>query len=92
MAYYVPSTDPDSNIDQDPNYIVPVIASFSTKGGVQPLYFQYGDQVIRIHSVHFCEKMTHLVRYECTAALDGYLTEINLTYFPYDNKWIMKPR
>ena len=92
MAFYTPPIDPDSNIDREPNYNVPVIASFSAKGGVQPLYFQFGDQVIRIHSVHYCEKMTRLIRYECTAALNGHLTEINLTYFPYDNQWIMNPR
>lgn len=92
MPFYTPPTEPLLDIDQDPNYVVPVIASFSTRGGIQPLYFQHNDRVIKIHSVHWCDQRANVIRFECTAVLDQYLTEINLTFFPIDNRWVMKPR
>lgn len=91
MPFYTPPKDEPLEI-KEPNYVVPVIASFSTKGGIQPLYFQFDDKTIKIESVHWCEKKYKVFHYECTAALDGYLTEVNLTFYPDDNRWVMKPR
>jgi len=92
MPFYVPPKEEPFHMDSEPNYIVPVIASFSTNGGVQPLYFQFGEKAIKIHSVHWCEKKYNTFRFECTAELEGYVREVNLTFFPSDNRWIMKPR
>ena len=65
---------------------------YSAKGGVQPLYFQYDGKTITITSVHWCEKKFNSFRFECTAELEGYLTEINMAFFPADNRWVMKPK
>lgn len=92
MPFYVPPKDHSLKFDNEPNYIVPVIASFSKNGGIQPLYFQYDDKTIKIESVHWCEKKWDIYYFECTAALDNYLTEINLTFYPADNRWTMKRR
>ena len=92
MPFYVPPKEQSCNMDNEPNYIVPVIASFSTKGGIQPLYFQFDDKTIKVMSVHWCEKKHDVFHFECTAELDGYVTEINLTFFQADNRWVMKPR
>ena len=56
MPFYTPPADHSIQFKDDPDYVVPVIASFSTNGGVQPLYFQFDDNTIRIHSMHWCEK------------------------------------
>lgn len=92
MPFYTPPKSQSFDMDSEPNYIVPVIASFNSKGGVQPLYFQYEHQTIKIESVHWCEKKYNVLYYECTAALDGYLTEINLTFYPAESRWIMSKR
>lgn len=92
MPFYVPPKEHSSDIGKEPNYIVPVIASFSTKGGVQPLYFQFDEKTIKVMSVHWCEKKYDSFRFECTAELDGYVREVNLTFFPADNRWFMKPK
>ncbi|RKI39071.1 hypothetical protein D7V86_17595 [bacterium D16-51] len=92
MPFYVPPKEQSFDMDKEPNYIVPVIASFSTKGGVQPLYFQFDDKTIKVMSVHWCEKKLNTVCFECTAELEGYLTKVNLTFFPADNQWRMKPK
>ena len=84
MPFYVPPKEESYHMDSEPNYVVPVIASFNTKGGVQPLYFQFDEKCIKIHSIHWCEKKYNAFRFECTAELDGYVRE--------DNRWIMKPR
>lgn len=92
MPFYMPPKEQSFDMDNDPNYVVPVIASFSAKGGIQPLYFQFDDKTIKIASVHWCEKKYNVYHYECTAVLDGYLTEVNLTFYPDGNRWVMKPR
>lgn len=92
MPFYVPPKEESFDMGNEPNYIVPVIASFNTKGGVQPLYFQFDEKTVKIHSVHWCEKKYNAYYYACTATLDGYVTEINLTFYPHDNRWVMKPR
>ncbi len=92
MPFYTPPKESSFDMDKEPNFIVPVIASFSAKGGVQPLYFQYDGKTITITSVHWCEKKFNSFRFECTAELEGYLTEINMTFFPADNRWVMKPK
>lgn len=92
MPFYVPPKEEPFHMDREPNYIVPVIASFNTNGGIQPLYFQFDEKTIKIHSIHWCEKKYNTFRFECTAELDGYVTEINLTFYPKDNRWIMKPK
>lgn len=92
MPFYVPPKEHSSDIGKEPNYIVPVIASFSTKGGVQPLYFQFDEKTIKVMSVHWCEKKYDSFRFECTAELGGYVREVNLTFFPADNRWFMKPK
>ncbi len=92
MPFYVPPKRQSVVMDSEPNYVVPVIASFSTKGGIQPLYFQFDDKTVRIHSVHWCEKKYDAFHFECTAELDGYVREINLAFFPADNRWVMKPK
>ncbi|MCI8379053.1 MAG: hypothetical protein HFH72_11110 [Lachnospiraceae bacterium] len=92
MPFYVPPREHSFDMDKEPNHLVPVIASFSTNGGIQPLYFQYDDRAVKIMSVHWCEKKYDAFRFECTAELDGYVREVNLTFFPADNRWFMKPR
>lgn len=92
MPFYTPPKEQSFDMDVEPNYIVPVIASFNSKGDVQPLYFQYDDKTIKIESVHWCEKKYNVLHYECTAALDGYLTEVNLTFYPSDSRWVMNTR
>ncbi len=92
MPFYVPPKEHSFDMGKEPNYIVPVIASFSTKGGVQPLYFQFDEKTIKVMSVHWCEKKYDAFYFECTAELDGYIREVNLTFFPNENRWFMKPR
>ena len=92
MPFYVPPKEEPFHMDNEPNYVVPVIASFNTNGGVQPLYFQFDDKAVKIHSVHWCEKKYNTFRFECTAEFDGYIKEVSLTFFPQDNRWIMKPK
>ena len=91
MPFYTPPKDRSFEVTE-PNYIVPVIASFSVNGGVQPLYFQFDDKTIKVTSVHWCEKKIDAFHYECTASLDNYLTEVNLTFYPKDNRWIMNTK
>ena len=50
MPFYVPPKEHSFDMGKEPNYIVPVIASFSTKGGVQPLYFQFDEKTIKVMS------------------------------------------
>lgn len=92
MPFYVPPKEHSFDMGKEPNYIVPVIASFSTKGGVQPLYFQFDEKTIKVMSVHWCEKKYNAFHFECTAELDGYIREVNLTFFPNENRWFMKPK
>lgn len=92
MPFYIPPKEQSFDMDKEPNYIVPVVASFSTKGGVQPLYFQFDGRTVKIESVHWCEKKYDIFHYECTAVLDGYMTEVNLIFYSAENRWIMHPR
>lgn len=92
MPFYTPPADDALKIENDPNYIVPVIASFSTNGDVQPLYFQFDDKTIKIFSVHWCKKQFNTYYFECTAMFDNFLREINLTYYPDKNCWTMNSR
>jgi len=71
MPFYTPPKEQSFVMEEDPNYIVPVIASFNTMGGVQPLYFQYDDKTIKIVSVHWCEKKFNSFQFECTGELEG---------------------
>lgn len=48
MPFYTPPKPHFFDMDKEPNFIVPVIASFSAKGGVQPLYFQYNDKTVKL--------------------------------------------
>lgn len=92
MPFFTPEQEQAFNINDDPNYIIPVIASFSKNGGVKPLYFQFDDKTIKIESVHWCDKRHNIYYFECSALFDNYLTDVNLTFYPDCNRWTMKPR
>ena len=67
-------------IDHIRGTVVPVIASFNSKGQIKPLYFEYDGNQIKILKYAKSSHEFLLNGYDCIAEFDGYLRNVRLFY------------
>ena len=93
MPFYNPPKDIEEKIDDTVETIIPVIASFNSDGGIKPLYFRYQDKDITVTSVHYCRpypiKITFKLVFKCSAVLDNYLRDVQITYWIKERVWTL---
>lgn len=89
MPFYHPPREIEEKMDSAVETTVPVIASFNIQGGIRPLYFRYQDQDITIRHVQYCRPYPRKTVFKCTAQLDDYLREIQITYWIHEQLWTL---
>ena len=77
-----------SNVDYN-SLIVPVIASFDSKGHITPLYIRINGESYKIESayesVHFLDAIT----FSCTVVEEGALKPLTVSYHKRQGMWII---
>lgn len=68
--------------------IVPVIASFDTRGHMRPLYVRIHNNSFKIHSSWLKSSLSCSV-FQCQIIDDNAIRPLVLTYHPLENVWTM---
>lgn len=74
------------SFDSSSMTVVPVIASFNTKGKIKPLYVRIGEQSLKIVSCWFQNEVL-VLKFHCKVQLDEYVKDIILIYHPAHFFW-----
>lgn len=85
MPFYQPENITDS-FDKSSMTVVPVIASFDTKGKIKPLYVRIQEKSLRIVSCWSRQEFL-VIKYHCKVELDEYVNDIILIYHPEHSFW-----
>lgn len=89
MPFYHLPKEIEEKIDSAIETTIPVIASFNAQGGIKPLYFRYQEKDITVSHVRYCRPYPKKTVFKCTARLDDFLKEVQITYWEDEKLWTL---
>lgn len=80
-----------NSFDYKPIAVIPVIASFDTKGHIKPLYVRIGEKSYKIESFWIRHQFVNTTEFHCQILVDGYKKPLLLTYYQSEGVWGIPP-
>ena len=76
-----------TSYDYMPVKIVPVIASFDSKGQIRPLYVRIDEASYKIYSCFLRNRFANLLEFSCQILVEQYQKPLLLTYYRAEEVW-----
>lgn len=81
-----------TSFDYEDVTIVPVIASFDTRGRICPLYVRIDGTSYKIDSYTFTSRYAHITEFTCRIIDGNSLKPLSLTYYTAEGMWTIPSR